>query len=69
MPLLYGYGYSKKNSPISIKFLINIDVPLTLEPDYWYKIKNDKILEDVEPINIEEVKLENKKLSIYLKMI
>ena len=31
------YGYSIKNSPIKIKFLINIVGPLSLEPEFWYQ--------------------------------
>ena len=29
------YGYSIKNSPIKIKFLINIVGPLSLESEFW----------------------------------
>ena len=47
------YEYTIKNSPINIKFLINIFGPLSLEPDFWYKpaIFNN-ILDDLEMDNI-----------------
>ena len=58
------YGYSINNSPIPIKFLINLVGPLTLEPDYWYKIKNDEVLDNIEPKDIEEALKENKIIKI-----
>ena len=54
------YGYSIKNSPIPIKFTINIVGPLTLDSDYWYKIKNDEVLDNIEPIDIENALKEKK---------
>ena len=54
------YAYSMKNIPIPIKFAINIVGPMTLESDYWYKIKDDNILENIEPEDIENAIKENK---------
>ena len=43
------YGYSIKNPPIKIKFLINIVGPLSLEPEFWYKpAKFNNTLENLE---------------------
>ena len=40
------YGYSIKNIPIPLKFLIDFVGPVTLEPKYWYKVKGEKYLLD-----------------------
>ena len=62
------YGYSMKNSPIPIKFIINIVGPLSLEPDFWYKIDEDKEpLESIEPIDIENAIKEKKIVPIFEK--
>ena len=55
------YGYSIKNCPIPLKFLINIVGPLSLEPKYWYKIRNDEILENIGPVDIDDA-LKQKKI-------
>ena len=34
------YGYSIKNIPLPLKFLIDFVGPVTLEPKYWFKPKN-----------------------------
>ena len=48
------YGYSIKNSPIPVKFVINIVGPVSLEPDFCYFIDKDKgPLDNIEPIDIE----------------
>lgn len=48
------YGYSIKNSPIPVKFVINIVGPVSLEPDFWYILDKDKEpLDNIEPIDIE----------------
>ncbi len=47
------YGYKIKNSPIPIKFLINIVGPITLEPEYWYKVTNNNTLSSILPDDIE----------------
>ena len=47
------YGYSIKNSPIPIKFIINIIGPISLENNYWYKlVKKNQTLEKIESDNI-----------------
>ena len=49
------YSYSIKKSPIPIKFVINNVGPVSLEPEYWYKLKNkNKTLENIEPDDIEK---------------
>ena len=56
------YGYSMKNIPLPLKFLINFVGPVSLEPKYWYKPKNkENILDNIEPENIEKA-IEEKKL-------
>ena len=55
------YGYSMKNIPIPLKFLIDFVGPITLEPKYWYKIKNSKdTLENIESEDIERAFKEEK---------
>jgi len=50
-----------KKSPIPIKFVINFVGPLSLDSEYWYKIKNDdEILENIEPKDIEDAIKEKK---------
>jgi acetyl esterase/lipase len=44
LTLLYGYSY--KNIPIPLKFLIDFVGPISLEPKYWYKVKGEKYLLD-----------------------
>ena len=56
------YAYSIKKTPIQIKFIINFVGPLSLEPEYWYKIKDDNALENIEPKDIENSIKENKKI-------
>ena len=54
------YGYCIKNIPILIELLINFVGPDTLDPKYWYKIKDNKnILENIEPENEKVFKEEN----------
>ncbi len=49
------YSYSIKKSPIPIKFVINNVGPVSLEPEFWYKLKNkNKTLENIEPDDIEK---------------
>ena len=57
--LLYAYSY--KNSPIKIKFVINILAPVTLESKYYYKIKNSNVtLDDIEEETLNKYIKENK---------
>ena len=60
------YGYSIKKSPIPVKFLINFVGPLSLDSEYWYKIKNDhEVLENIEPKDIEDAIKEEKIVNIF----
>ena len=60
------YGYSIKNIPIPLKFLIDFVGPITLEPKYWYKIKNSKdTLENIEPGDIEKAFKEEKLVKVF----
>ena len=55
------YGYSIKNSPIPIKFIINIVGPVSLENNYWYKlVKKNQTLEKIESDNIKKAINDNK---------
>ena len=55
------FGYSIKKCPIPIKFVINFVGPLSLDSEYWYKIKNDdEVLENIEPKDIEDAIKEKK---------
>jgi len=60
------YGYSIKNIPIPLKFLIDFVGPITLEPKYWYKIKNSKdTLENIESEDIERAFKEEKLVKVF----
>jgi len=60
------YGYSIKNSPIPIKFVINFVGPISLEPQFWYKVgKNLKPLESIEPKDIEISLKYNKIIKVF----
>ena len=55
------YGYSIKNIPIPLKFLIDFVGPVTLEPKYWYKVKGEKnLLDNIESEDIEKALKEDK---------
>ena len=55
------YGYSIKNTPIPIKFIINIVGPVTLTTDVWYKLnKKNETLDNIEPEDIEKAIKDNK---------
>ncbi len=58
------YGLSIKQSPIPVKFIIDFVGPVTLEPEYWYKKKDDH-LDNIEPIDIENAISENKIIRIF----
>ena len=48
------YGYSIKNSPLPVKFVINIVGLVSLEPEGWYLIDKDREpLDNIEPDDIE----------------
>ena len=60
------YAYSSKNSPIPIKFVINYVGPISLEPQFWYKIgKNVKPLESIEPKDIEDSLKDNRIIKVF----
>ena len=49
------YTYLMKNSPIPIKFIINCVGPVTLEPKYFIKVKNqNELLENIDIKDIED---------------
>ena len=55
------YGYSFKNSPIPVKFIINLSGVLSLDPEFWYKIKNEnEVLDNIDIKDIDEAIKENK---------
>lgn len=58
------YGYSIKKTPIPIKFVINQVGPISLEPEYWYKIKNE-VLENIESKDIDIALKEKKIIKIF----
>ena len=58
------YGYSIEKTPIPIKFIINQVGPISLEPEYWYKIKNE-VLENIEPKDIDIALKEKKIIKIF----
>ena len=60
------YGYTIKNSPLPIKFLINIVGPLSLEPEFWYKpAEYNNTLENIEPSTVENAISEGKIVKIF----
>ena len=59
------YGYSINNCPIPIKFIINIVGPVSMEPQYFYKIKDNNILDNIELIDIEQAMQQNKIENIF----
>ena len=60
------YGYSMKNIPIPLKFLINIVGPLSLEIKYWYKLGNNTpSLESIENIDIDNLIKEKKIVKLF----
>lgn len=57
--LLYAYSY--KNSPMEIKFVINLVGPVTLEEEYFYQIKNlSKPLESITEEFINNAKMKKR---------
>ena len=54
--LLYGY-LNKKKTDIPVKFIINLLGPVTLEYQYYYKLKDgEEPLDNIDPKSIEEGK-------------
>ena len=50
--LLYSY-YIKNNSPIKVKFVINLCAQATMDPQFWFKFKNSE--DSLEKIDQETV--------------
>ena len=59
------YGFKIKNTPIPIKFIIDIVGPISLEIDDWYKVENNNTLENIEPENIENALKDKKIVKIF----
>ena len=60
------YTYSMKNSPIPIKFAIDIVGPVSLEPKCWYKLIDfNNPLDTLSPESIQKGKDENKIQKVY----
>ena len=60
------YGYSMKNSPLPIKFIINNVGVVSFESEYWYKVEADKeAIDSIEPNDIENAIKENKIKNIF----
>jgi len=60
------YTYLMKNSPIPIKFAINIVGPVSLEPKCWYKLIDlNNPLDNLYPESIQKGKDENKLQKVY----
>jgi len=60
------YAYSIKNSPIPIKFLINIVGPMSIEPKYWYRVSDlNNPLDSITPESIQNSLNENKLQKVY----
>jgi hypothetical protein len=64
LTLLYGYSY--KNIPIPLKFLIDFVGPISLEPKYWYKVKGEKyLLDNITSEEIEKAIKEEKFIKVF----
>ena len=60
------YTYSMKNSPIPIKFAIDIVGPVTIEPEFWYTLSDlNNPLDSITSESIQEGLNENKIKRIY----
>ena len=60
------YGYSIANSPIPIKFMIDIVGPVSIEPKYWYRAADlENPLDSITPEAIETALNENKLQKVY----
>lgn len=56
------YSYSMNNTPLPIKFIINISGPVTVEPKFWKK--TNETLENIELDDIKNAINENKIIDI-----
>ena len=64
LSLLYAYGYGN-NSPIPIKFIINICGPVTLEDNYYIQLKNfNDTLDNIDSKSIKDAKEKGKVIPI-----
>ena len=64
LSLLYAYGFGK-NSPIPIKYIINICGPVTLEDYYYIQLKNmDDTLDSIDSKSIKKAREEGKVIPI-----
>jgi len=55
------YSYLLRETPLPIKFIINIAGPVTLDPQIWKKLKDENdTLENIEPNDIEKALNESK---------
>ena len=55
------YSYLIKNSPIPVKFVINMVGPVTIEPEYFFNLKNlDEPLDNIDKESIEKAVNESK---------
>ena len=64
------YGYSMKNIPFPLKFLINFSGPLSLEKEFWYKLgKNIPPLDNIESIYFSKILFSHLNEKIKLKVI
>ena len=55
-----------KNIPLPLKFLIDFVGPITLEPQYWFRVKDEKcLLDNIENSDIENAFKNNKLINIY----
>ena len=60
------YGYSMKNIPLSLKFLVNYCGPLSLEAKFWYKLGNNiPPLDSIDIDNIDKSIKEKKIIEIF----
>ena len=63
------YSYLIKNSPIPVKFVVNMVGPVTLEPQYFFKVINiDEPLDSVDQESIDKAKSESKIEKLLLSM-
>ena len=61
------YSYMVKDSSIPVKYIINAVGPVTLEPQYWIKLKNlDEPLDNIDEETVKKSIKENNTESLYL---
>ena len=62
------YSYLIKNSPIPVKFVVNMVGPVTIEPQYFFNVINiDKPLDNIDQESIDKAKSESKFKSLKLQ--